>query len=455
MLTAMPPTGWSPLLDGELRERALEAVHAIANSLRAGEFPPDSFPRGEVEAASLEGGRAGLGVFFAYLAQAGLASRGFEIAERFLGEAAETLAAADMTPSLYEGFTGVAWATEHLAGRLFESGGEDPNEVIDEALRGYVTQSPWADHYDLVAGLVGIGVYALERLPRRVAREILIRVIERLDETAERNDEGITWLTPPELLPDWQRKLCPKGYYNLGLAHGVPGVIALLGGACAAGIAKKVAGPLLEGAVRWLLAQRLSLGAGSSFSSWTGPGIERAPVRSAWCYGDPGIAAALHCAARGAGEPAWEREALAVARRAADRPPEQAGVRDAGLCHGAAGLGHVFNRICQGIGDSRLAEAGRWWFGRTLEMRQPGRGIAGFAASHPQKDGTESWVADPDILTGAAGIALALLAATTPIAPEWDQMLLVSIPSPPPGFSLLGKARRPRKLPGKAARAGR
>jgi hypothetical protein len=31
-------------------------------------------------------------------------------------------------------------------------------------------------------------------------------------------------------------------------------------------------------------------------------------------------------------------------------------------------------------------------------------------------------------LTGAAGIALALLAAATPIEPAWDRMLLVSIP---------------------------
>jgi hypothetical protein len=37
-------------------------------------------------------------------------------------------------------------------------------------------------------------------------------------------------------------------------------------------------------------------------------------------------------------------------------------------------------------------------------------------------------VADPGILTGAAGVALALLAAATPIEPSWDRMLLVSIP---------------------------
>jgi hypothetical protein len=37
-------------------------------------------------------------------------------------------------------------------------------------------------------------------------------------------------------------------------------------------------------------------------------------------------------------------------------------------------------------------------------------------------------VADPGLLTGAAGIALALLAATSLIEPAWDRVLLVAVP---------------------------
>ena len=36
------------------------------------------------------------------------------------------------------------------------------------------------------------------------------------------------------------------------------------------------------------------------------------------------------------------------------------------------------------------------------------------------------WIAEPSFLTGAAGIALALLAAATPREPRWDELLLVS-----------------------------
>ena len=117
-----------------------------------------------------------------------------------------------------------------------------------------------------------------------------------------------------------------------------------------------------------------------------------------------------------------------IARRAAERPAEQSGVRDCGLCHGAAGVGHIFNRLFQATGEASLAAAARFWFERTLEMRHPDQDIAGFAAfmPDPEHPDSHSWIAAPGILEGAAGIGLALLAATTPIEPEWDRMLMLS-----------------------------
>jgi len=37
-------------------------------------------------------------------------------------------------------------------------------------------------------------------------------------------------------------------------------------------------------------------------------------------------------------------------------------------------------------------------------------------------------VSDPSLLTGAVGIGLALLAATTPVEPMWDRILLLDLP---------------------------
>ena len=428
------PRSWSPLLDGPLAARAIDAVHAIAQALRVP--PPAAFLGNEqdqvAENASLAGGRAGLAILYSYLARAGLTDRAVEAADEFLDDAARAVADVPMPPSLYAGFTGVVWAVAHLHA-LNGQGDEDLNEDVDEALHEYLTRSPWTEHYDLVSGLVGIGVYALERLPARSAAEMLALVVDRLHERAERRDGGITWLTPADLLPDHQRAQCPQGHFNLGLAHGVPGVIALLGGACAAGVARSKARRLLDGAVTWLLSQRLAADAGAAFPFWTVPGgAEAAPARSAWCYGDPGIAASLLAAARAARDPSSEREALVLARRAATRPPDQAGVEDAGLCHGAAGLEHIFNRLQQSTEEPRMAKAARFWFTKALDMRQPGKGIGGYGA-------------DPGLLTGAAGIALALLAAVSPVEPAWDRMLLLSLPARrAPSGRPRGRSRRPR-----------
>jgi lantibiotic modifying enzyme len=414
--------GWRLLLDGASQKQALEAVGEIAAHLHT----PAALA---IPSADLAGGSAGLAILFGYLAKAQPGQGHETTAGRLLEEVITATAQAPLDASLYAGLAGVGWAAEHLRQQFPEVGTEDINEEVDETLGEHLAVSPWTDDYDLISGLVGLGVYALERLAEPAAIAILERVIDHLAATAERRPDGITWWTNPAwLLPDL-RPRWPQGYYNLGLAHGVPGVVALLGSACAAGVAVATARPLLDEAVRWLLAQQGPDGTG--FCPWIEPkGTRPGPCRLAWCYGDPGVAAALLLAARCVGEPAWEREALAVALRAAARPADQAGVQDAGLCHGAAGLGHLFNRLYQATGEPRLAEAARFWFRRTLELRRPDRGIAGFAAFAPEH--AEQWADEPGLLTGAAGIALALLAAATPIEPAWDRMLLVSIPPKQP-----------------------
>jgi lantibiotic modifying enzyme len=408
---------WQPLLQGELKDSAGESVQAITDDLAA---------QGRALAAnpSLASGTSGLALLHGYLAQNRRESDHSAVADSHLQRAIAAVADSPTSASLYSGLTGVGWALAHLRGRLPGLDGEDDLEAMDDVLLSHLDQSPWPDDYDLINGLVGFGVYALERLPRPAAVACLERVVERLAGTAERRPEGVTWWTNPAWLPPETRQKYPTGYYNLGLAHGVPGVIALLGQVCAAGVAVPTARPLLEGAVRWLLAQQRPGG----YPHWVGPEGTDRPARLAWCYGDPGVAAALLWAARCVEEPAWEEEARAIARRAAGRPADRAGVVDAGLCHGAFGLGHLFNRMFQAAGDPQLGQAARSWFARGLQMRRPGRGVGGYEAWLPGDDDEAGWVADPGLLTGSAGVALALLAATTAVEPAWDRMLLVAIP---------------------------
>ena len=415
---ASPPT-WLPILEGEEAARAAAAVTAVADAI--GEAPLSS--RGE--RSHLSGGEAGVALLFAYLDLARPGSGYGEIARQRLERAIDILCSTTHEPSLYSGFTGVSWVAEHLRDGLPE---EDPNEDIDAALLEHLRHTPWSYHYDLTTGLVGYGVYALERLPRSSAAACLELIVERLAEVAQPRPEGLAWHTPYDLVPAPNQPWYPQGLDNLGVAHGTPGVIALLARICGCGVAEEQARSLLAGGMSWLLAQKLPAGEKSVFPYAVGRDFKIRPARTAWCYGDAGIAVALLAAGRSAGEPAWEREALALARTVARRSPEICGVEDAGLCHGAAGLGHVLNRLHQATGDPELLAAARAWFGRALGYWEPGRGIGGFLALTPPDDDFDAlvWNEDPGFLSGSAGMALTLLAATSAVDPAWDRVLLTS-----------------------------
>jgi hypothetical protein len=111
------------------------------------------------------------------------------------------------------------------------------------------------------------------------------------------------------------------------------------------------------------------------------------------------------------------------------RPAERAGCIDAGLCHGTVGLAHIYNRLWQDTGEALFADAARLWYRNTLELRRPGKGIAGFQAYYRDlvPGQPAGWIDDSSFLTGAAGIALALLSAISPVEPAWDRLLLVSL----------------------------
>jgi len=179
---------------------------------------------------------------------------------------------------------------------------------------------------------------------------------------------------------------------------------------------------LLDGAVCWLLAHLIDTASGPTVPYFVADGADPEPARSAWCYGDPGVAAALLLAARDVGERAWAAAATGLALRAAACPPDQSGVVDASLCHGSAGLAHLFNRMYQMTAEPALADAGRFWVERTLDLcstAAPGRDATLTDAAQPAWNGL-------GLLEGAAGVAVALQAATTTVEPDWDQMLLVS-----------------------------
>lgn len=413
-------TCWRPLVDRARAARATIVVDAIADALR-------DRHSSAIPATTLHSGAAGNALFFAQLARANGRERDRDTALASIDRATEALARDPMNETFFAGFTGVAWADQQLADLLFEVDDDDgeASDEIDDAVTRRLDASPYMGHFDLVSGLVGLGVYALAR--RHRAPALIERVLDRLATLAETGPGTATWFTPARLLSDHERERAPSGFHNLGLAHGVPGVVALLGHAVTAGHGGSRAEGLLRGAIAWLLAQELPAGAPALFPWWSAAGHEPRPARAAWCYGDPGIAVALSIAAHATGNPDHRAAAMRIARFAAQRPLESCMVADAGLCHGTAGLMHMFNRLWQATGDETCRRAAITWFDRTLAF-QGSTGIAGYAPHGVDAGSTAEPGLATGVLNGAAGIGLALLAAIGSVEPAWDRLLLLDVP---------------------------
>ncbi len=320
---------------------------------------------------------------------------------------------------LFGGAARVGWTVAHMADG-------DIADRVCGSIEAALERQLAADHppqYDLISGLVGLGVYALER--GEAGRSLAGRVLDVLERRAVSRGPGLTWFTPPEQLPPWQRELAPDGYWNLGLAHGVPGVIAVLARFATAGIEVERAARLLDGAVAYLLDAEPA--ATPRYPAWHAEGRPREPKsRLAWCYGDLGIALALLSAARARGRADWEADALALALGRAEQSTTAAGVVDTGLCHGTAGNGHLYHRLYRATGDERFAASARRWLDATFALRRD-HPFAGFPAWTQVPGGAQGWIADASILTGAPGVALALAAMITDLEPAWDRLLLVDV----------------------------
>lgn len=346
---------------------------------------------------------------------------------------------------LYGGLCGLGWTVEHVLRMLDEHLGadesgespifgrasfRDPNGEIDSALIRRLSSPVKRGLFDLIYGLVGWGVYLLERWPDGSSIEGLQLVIAALEKIAEDVGPGTTWLSAPEVMTTEQRERYPNGYYNLGIAHGVPGVLQFLLRTEKRGIEAPRASRLLERALVWLVAQVDPNRGGARFGSRVSPDGSWEGSRPVWCYGDLGVGAILlqvgkRNACRDVG--AFAREVL---ERCLELPVDSYRVEDAGLCHGAIGIAHIYNRIYQATGDERFRDAALDWYKRTLAMFKPGTGVGGYSKCMSTEDGSLVWEPWPAFLDGSIGIALGLLAAVTTIEPQWDRALLLSDSEP-------------------------
>ncbi|MFF4951167.1 lanthionine synthetase C family protein [Streptomyces chattanoogensis] len=372
-----------------------------------------------------------------HLAAAGRAMASAPGRGLFSGPAA--LLAAAQTCAGREGHYGTlrrglaTWVAEDQTARLraFGSRAQEGGTGVD-----------WAA-YDLINGLSGTARLLVdsaadpaERSP--AVEEALIASLRHLVALAEpvRVDghEVPGWWVPPELqISDRDRAEYPRGDFNLGMAHGISGPLAVL---CSAYEADRVV-PGMHGAIEaiaeWLLGWTLRDEAGAYWPArvgWEAEVAARRPdalfTRTAWCYGTPGVAAALYRAGTVLGRPGWCDAAVDALRAALRRDESRWAIEGPTVCHGYAGLLRVLARVAAASGDPVLRAGCERLTDRVLGCVDE---AAPFAFRHLMRFPAAARSPVPHravdvagMLEGAAGVALALLPVDDGPLP-WDRCL--------------------------------
>ncbi|KAA8886356.1 lanthionine synthetase C family protein [Nocardia colli] len=312
------------------------------------------------------------------------------------------------------------------------------------------------ESYDIVNGLSGTARLLLDSIEdpvendaqvERALRETLRHLVAISEPITVDGHLVPGWWVPAELQAVEQDRLdYPRGDFNLGLAHGIPGPVTVLSLALRRGHEVPGQRAALTRMVEWLIRWIRTDDQGTFWPCRVGFDDEIAITptgnlyaRTAWCYGAPGVAAAIHHAGQTLDVPEWRTRAIRALHDALARDESEWTLTGPAVCHGYAGLLQVVHRIGTAEQDEVLLAAKSRLADTILEMADPD---APFVFRHPMRyprsapGPTEFKLLDvAGLLEGAAGVACALLSVIPSgllgAAPDmsrhpWDRVLALS-----------------------------
>ena len=375
----------------------------------------------------LLGGYTGCALFYAYYYQlTGKEEHLYKIHD-VIGKCLQALSEEPMNGSHCSGIAGVSWCIQHLTSLGFIEAG-DREEVfsdIDMLVGDFMETELKNGRNDFLHQGLGTALYFLERMPSDNARKQLERMVQHLHASAITLPGGVAW---KDHFSGSSQQHQDQDLFNLGLAHGVPAIIAVLARCHEKGITPELVTPLIESSMQWLKGTQNTAGL---------PGQSMYPVmmnaankpmgeihsRLGWCYGDLGIAATLQGTGRRLQKSGYQDDAFRVFHHiATHRNAKNGAVHDACLCHGSAGIAHILQQAGLAANDTQLLGAAREWLEITLKMNAWPDGPAGYKFYHHPH-----YINSHNILEGIAGIGLSLISfVDTRINPAWGECLLIA-----------------------------
>jgi lantibiotic modifying enzyme len=220
----------------------------------------------------------------------------------------------------------------------------------------------------------------------------------------------------------------PQKSFNLSLSHGISGHIIILTKAASLFPNNPLLRSILSEMIAFLLKfKNADTNPSSYFPHFMidGKPPRYTQTRVAWCYGDIGPGFCLYRYASAFNDPVLKEEALQILLHAAEkRGMDDCQLYDVPLCHGTAGVMHIFNRLYMETQNPVFKNSSDYWLEETISQYKA-KGIAGFASKRHQSK--VNFELSSYLLCGVSGIALALLSKWYHESlPAWDGLLLLS-----------------------------
>ena len=386
------------------------------------------------EPGSVAQGDAGLALMCAY-ADRCFPDEGWDVTGHgFLASEAAHAERSPLGASLYGGLAGLGFVAAQLGrngarytrlSNTVDDALAPQARVIAGTLDGY-EHGVGVGLFDAISGLSGIGAYLLTRRGQSDVDAALNRLLEALVDLTRASAEGPPrWFTPVELMFDeMTAAMYPDGHLNCGLAHGIPGPLALM----ALAHADRVEVPGLRDAIvaitTWLCDNRADDAWGINWPTMValpGEAPPPEPSRAAWCYGSPGVARSLWLAGMALEDEQLTTLATDAMQAVYRRPVHERQIESPTFCHGVAGLLQVTLRFAHDTGEAVFTEAVADLTDQLLGAYEPDS-LLGFCSIEPGGNPVDQ----AGLLDGAPGVALVLLAAATDAEPTWDRLFLLA-----------------------------
>ncbi|SHL16976.1 Lanthionine synthetase C-like protein [Chitinophaga jiangningensis] len=320
-------------------------------------------------------------------------------AAAILEEAMEEINKGIRSYTYCDGLAGYAYLLNYLQQKDFiDNSITDFLIQCDEILYSVFGRMQLKSNTDLLHGSLGLAAYFLDRYQSGAVALSSIREI----------GEAIR-LSLDKVVHDRQAPQ-EEVYVNCGMAHGIVSMILFLVKYHPLADNQDAVSASLKAGVDCLLQFKstdpASISLYPSIVKVNAVGIDTTyNIPLGWCYGDIIVSIGLYRAGSLLQDNDLLREAECLALAAAKRnTPRTALVHDACLCHGGAGLAHMYKKWYRFTGNEIFNASYHLWMDKTLELSNHPDGIGGF-----KKYNGGPFVQMAGILDGAAGMGLVLM----------------------------------------------